>query len=414
MAAAQIVGTPVAAPVKAPATAAPATPAAPAASEPEAKGLTDLLDELPEPKVTDEEAAEASEGEDETPATEGEKPAPKTEEPAAGDDDERALEPDEKLLTDEALSTPEGVKRAAEVMRAAAKAFRARSASLDRYSMRIDKRAKTTAAERETVKADRAALEREVAPAKAAASRAVECFRVLDPHSGASTRDRLAAIGVLVAGDPRRGQEIYEEWSLGIAADGKVQRAPVDRETQARIDRLERQRLADEERDREGKTAAERTQMEAAVKQRQTEIVEAAKDAETYPVLAGRLEEDPEVETEIADYATALMVDYHKRTGRTLGKEKALAIIEGRLSKAVGGRAERAGNTGDGSGTPTKTPNSPARSAGKGKTVLPSSADRSTGIVREPKTPEERLAMNAKDPEFMDALFGSRWRSDNE
>jgi hypothetical protein len=386
-------------PAKAPPAAAVAAPPA-AEGEGDSKGLMDLLNDLPEPSVSEGEADEATtDGAEAETAEEKSSPAAATE-PAATTDDESALEPDEKLLTDEALSTPEGVKRAAEVMRAAAKAYRSRSAALDRFDMRLGRREKTLRTKAET-------FEREVGPTRAMASRATECFRVLDPGSGASAKQRLDAIGLLAAGDPARGQEFYEQWSIGIATDGKQPPPPIDREARARLERLERERTSGDE-------ARERERLTGEVEKKQAEIVEAAKDAAAYPALAAQLENSPEAAAEVADYATALMRDYYGRTGRTLAKEKALAIIETRLAKVVGDRAGRAGSPGDGSGTPTKTPSSPARSAGRGTTVLPSSADRSTGIVREPKSLEERTQMNARDPEFMDSLFGTRWRSDDE
>ncbi len=397
----------------------PAAPAAATQQQAEAdvgetKALADLLNDLPEPITAEEDGGEGGEG---AAAGEGEQPEVRERPSSTRNADELALDAanDAKLFTDDALATPEGVKRAGEVLKTAQAALTRRTGMLDRFDSRLNKRARQLKADREQFAAVQESFNRQVEPTRQMAARAAECFQVLDPSSGATAKQRFAAIGLLACGDPSRGQEYYEEWSLGIAADGKVPAPPVDREARARLERLERERQEAAARERETASTREREQLEGGIRQRQEEIVTAARDEEAYPVLAAQLEEDPEAAGEVAEYATALMVDYHGRTGRLLAKERALDIIEKRLAKRVGAPARRAGLSPEhGSGAPTKTPRSPTSAVGKGKTVLPSSADRSTGVVREPTSLDERTRMNARDPELMDEIFGSRWREQRE
>jgi len=102
----------------------------------------------------------------------------------------------------------------------------------------------------------------------------------------------------------------------------------------------------------------------------------------------------------VVEWVKRAMVKAHE-AGRPLDKATAIGRVEAKLARLSGKPATAATAAESGSST---NPGSPARGAGKGTTVLPTSADRSTGIVRTPKTERERDAENLRDPAFLELL----------
>ncbi len=375
-----------------------------AAAEP--MGLLDALEALPD---VPEEAtgAETPEAKDK-PAPEAKTPKVEAKpEPEAKSDPESKLDIDEALFTDEALASPDGVARAAEVVKVAAEATKERNQLLDRYNMRIKRKDEKVKRELEQgnakLAADRQALEQEFSPIRQAARDVSAELRILDPRSGASAIERFAALGRLNGG--MDGRELYEHWTLGIAADGKVP-APSRSEAQLqqRIDQLEgalRQRFEGEE---TAAGQAQIAQLRQGVAGQLAEISTMAQDAEKYPAIAARVaaaDDDGETLAEVTEWVKRAMVKAHE-SGKPLDKATAIGRVEARLARLSGGTpapAAQAAESGNSS-----SPGSPARGAGKGTTVLPTSADRSTGIVRTPKTERERDAENLRDPRFLDML----------
>jgi len=374
-----------------------------AAAEP--MGLLDALETLPD-VTEDTTGTETPEAKDK-PAPEAK--APKVEakpEPEAKSDPESKLDIDEALFTDDALAAPEGVTRAAEVVKAAADAVKERNRVLDRFDMRIkrkDEKVKRELAEGTTKLAqDRRALEHEFAPIRQAARDVSAELQILDPRSGASAVERFAALGRLNGG--MDGRELYEHWTLGIAADGKVP-APSRAEAtlRAEIDQL---RAALQQKLEGDTTAAEQAkvaELRQGVAGQLAEISTMAQDAEKYPTIAARVaeaEDDGETLAEVVEWVKRAMVKAHE-AGRPLDKATAIGRVEAKLARLSGKPATAATAAESGSST---NPGSPARGAGKGTTVLPTSADRSTGIVRTPKTERERDAENLRDPAFLELL----------
>jgi hypothetical protein len=389
-----------AAPVAETAASAPAPVVEAVESGDDSPGLIDLLDALPE--------------KGETLAKTSEKPEPEAKSsPKAGDadakpDDQKQIEAatDESLYTDEALASPEGVTRAAEVLKVGADALRKRNRALDRFDLRLGRRAEK---DRSETAAERQKLEAEFAPIKAlvpVAEKFTADLRILSPRSGASARDRLAALGRMVGQD---GQEFYEELSLGIATDGKTpEPSRSEKAMQAQLAALQAQLQRRDEGETERQAAARVEAAQANVAGEMAKI-EALAKTEAYPTISTRIAAGKLNSGEVAAYVKNLMVKAHQ-SGKPIDKATAIGIVEARLEAAVGGppaeRAAPAAESGNSSlpGKPSKL----------GKTVLPSSADRSTGNVVTPRTQEERRRLNARDPAVMDALFGDSWRQQPE
>jgi hypothetical protein len=333
------------------------------------------------------------------------KPEPEKPEPPKSDA-EQALDVDEALFTPEALATKEGVARAAEVTKAAVAAVKERNKILDRYDIRLkkkDERIKREASERQAKDAeDRRAWEAEREPMRHAAQEVIRELQILDPRSGASAVERFAALGRLNGG--MDGRQLYEDWTLGIAADGKVP-APSRAEATLRAE-IEQLRAALQQKLRGDEGAADQAKVEQlrqGVAGQMAEIKALAQNAEAYPAIAARVaaaDDDGETLDEVAEWVKRAMVKAHER-GTPLDKATAIGRVEARLARLTGGAPPAAKAAESGS---SPKPGSPARGAGKGTTVLPTSADRSTGIVRAPKTEAERDAENLRDPAFLDAL----------
>ncbi len=385
----------------------------PEVTEAPALGLVDLLEGIAaEPEKADEPEPEAkpekvngkklgAKKAEAKPEAEPEKPEEQKSDP------ESALDIDEAIFSDDALATPEGVARAATIAKAAADAVKKRNRVLDHYDMRIKRKdAKSKAeiaADRAKLDGERAAWEQgERAQLRAAANEVLPDLQILHPRSGASAIDRFNALGRLVKMD---GRQFYEDVSLGIAADGKLP-GPTRAETelQARINQLEahlQQKLQGDEAAAEQATKA---QLQQGIAGQLEEIKTLAQDAESYPAIAARVAEaddDGETLEEITDWVKRAMRKAYD-AGKPLDKATAIGRVEARLARLNGGVPKPATEVAESGSSPK--PGGPARGAGKGTTVLPTSADRSTGHVRAPRTEAERDAENLRDPAFRAAL----------
>lgn len=360
--------------------------------------FADVLETIgSEPEVADEAPSEPTATE--TPAAKG-APPKAAEQPKP--EHERAMDLDEALFTPEALATKEGVARAAEITKVAVAAVKERNRILDRYDIRIKKRdekIKREAGERQARDAaDRQAWESERAPMREAAQAVIQELRILDARSGASAIERFAALGRLNGG--MDGRQLYEDWTLGIAADGKVP-APSRAEAQLRAE-IQQLRGALHQKlqgDTEAQGQAQVANLKQGIAGQLAEIRTLAQNAETFPAIAARVEADPETLDEIADWVKRAMRKAYD-SGTPLDKATAIGRVEARLARLTGA-APAAATVAE---TGISKPGSPARGAGKGTTVLPTSADRSTGTIRAPKNEAERDAENLRDPAFLDAL----------
>lgn len=384
----------------------------PEVTEAPALGLVDLLEGIAaEPEKTDEPEPEAK-PEKVNGKKLGAKKAeakPATEEPPAEakSDPENALELDEQIFSDEALATPEGVARAAEVAKAAADAVKKRNRVLDHYDMRIKRKdAKSKAeiaAERAKLDGERQAWEQgERAQLRAAANEVLPDLQILHPRSGASAIDRFNALGRLVKMD---GRQFYEDVSLGIAADGKLPGpSRTEQALQAELAQIRAQLEQKLQGDTDAQARAQVSQLQQGIAGQLEEIKTLATDADAFPAIAARVADaDDEGETmaEVVEWVKTLMVKAHA-AGKPLDKATAIGRVEARLARLNGGTPRPAAEAAESGSSPK--PGGPARGAGKGTTVLPTSADRSTGHVREPRTEAERDAENLRDPAFRAAL----------
>jgi hypothetical protein len=143
--------------------------------------------------------------------------------------------------------------------------------------------------------------------------------------------------------------------------------------------------------------------MQSVVDQNLQEIRTMARDPEKYPVLVSQLDGDDGEEflEDSVQWVKKAIVAAHEK-GKPIDKATAIGRLEARLARLHGAKPAQAATAAE-SGSSTN-PGSPARGAGKGTTVLPTSADRSTGIVRTPKTERERDAENLRDPAFLELL----------
>lgn len=393
-------------PATAPATNGAAAAPPPAPVEGADVPFADVLEQLgSEPADAPGEAGPEETTAPETPKAK-EKSKPAAEPEPAKSEPESALDVDEALFTDEALSTKDGVARAAEIAKVAVTAVKERNKILDRYDIRLkkkDAKIKIEASERQARDAeDRRAWEQEREPMRQAAQDVLRELQILDARSGASALERFAALGRLNGG--MDGRQLYEDWTLGIAADGNV---PAPSRTEAALNAQLAELRAQLQQKLEGDTSqAARAQIETlkhGIAGQMAEIKTLAQNAESYPAIAARVADagdDGETLEEIAEWVKRAMVKAHS-SGTPLDKATAIGRVEARLARLSGKPV--AATTVAESGSSSK-PGSPARGAGKGTTVLPTSADRSTGIVRAPKTDAERDAENLRDPAFLDAL----------
>jgi hypothetical protein len=389
----------------------------PEAAEAPALGLVDLLEGIaaepetkdePEPEPEPEAKPEKVNGKKLGAKKAEAKPAVETEKvEEQKSDPENALEIDEAIFSDDALATPEGVARAAEVAKAAADAVKKRNRVLDHYDMRIkrkDAKSKAeVAADRAKLDGERAAWEQgERAQLRAAANQVIPDLQILNPRSGASAIERFNALGRLVQMD---GRQFYEDVSLGIAADGKVP-GPTRSEQalQAELQQIRAQLEQKMRGDTDAQTQAQVHQLKQGIAGQLAEISTLAQDAEAYPAIAARVadaDDDGETLGEVVEWVKGLMVKAHA-AGKPLDKATAIGRVEARLARLNGGAPRPATEVAESGSSPK--PGGPARGAGKGTTVLPTSADRSTGHVREPRTEAERDAENLRDPAFRAAL----------
>jgi hypothetical protein len=390
-----------------PATAAPA--ATNGAAPPEANlGLVDILEGIANTPEGDEpEAASEPEAAEAAPVAKakGKDKKPEPEKPAAVEKDkpdhEAAMAAAEDLLEGGTLP-PE----AAELVKATLDATRNRNRILDKYNDRVKKRDERSkaeiASERATFAKEKTEWEQSIAPQKQAARDVMAELSILDPRSGASAVQRFAALTRLNGG--LDGRQLYEEWTLGIAADGKVPEASrSEKALHDRIAQLEgalRQKL---EGDATAGEQAQQVQVENLNAGIEQLIRQEAGLAEKYPEIAARAEGD-DAEEFMSDLVAWVRKDLKRavKAGTPLDKATAIGRVEARLARLSGGRPVAAAEAAE-SGS-SKSPGSPVRGAGKGTTVLSTSADRSTGHVREPKTEEERDAENLRDPQFRAAL----------
>lgn len=382
-------------PAPSPAPEAPANDNAPEITT-DAKPLSGLtLDDLIPAK-----GSEESKG-DEQPANDNET-QPETKEPKA---EEQVTA--EQLFTAEALSTPEGVGRAREILLAAKSQLFNRHQRLDRFDTRLKRQAK-----------ELRAAQAEIEPVRNDARRFISEVKSLRAESGLSAKDRFVKMARLVGEDP---QEFYESVSMGIITDGKQAAAPKSKEYLA----LEKQ-LADiqAERQRERDQWAEQQQL-ARVEQMQarlTHLTEAiandCSNAASYPTLADQISQGGVTPGDAADWVVQFMTDHHRRTGVPLDRSEAIATLEARLARAVGGSVNRAPQGETRSGSRIQRPGSSASNAGKrAVTVTPTLADRSTGTSpKKPMkadkdwiVPPEHLDEIARDPELLAALGFDRF-----
>jgi hypothetical protein len=388
----------------------------PEAAEAPALGLVDLLEGIaaepetkdePEPEAKPEAKPEKVNGKKLGAKKAESKPATEEPPPEAKSDPENALEIDEAIFSDDALATPEGVARAAEVAKAAADAVKKRNRVLDHYDMRIkrkDTKSKAEiAADRAKLDGERAAWEQgERAQLRAAANQVIPDLQILNPRSGASAIERFNALGRLVQMD---GRQFYEDVSLGIAADGKLPGpSRTETELQGQIAQLQaalNQKLQDDQGAAERVALAEKSTLEQGIDGLIRE--EASSGEEKYPCVSQFLADDD------GGAAMAELVDWVRKdlrralkAGAPLDKATAIGRVEARLARLNGGAPRPATEVAESGSSPK--PGGPARGAGKGTTVLPTSADRSTGHVREPRTEAERDAENLRDPAFRAAL----------
>lgn len=397
--------------------------AAPAAEAAPVETITDVLASDNLDKFRDE-PAEAAEPEPakEKPAKRGGKPKAKDKpklsavanDEGPGDEEESDDEPAEPTeegepeelpenedaeaaaFSDDALSTPEGVKRAATIALAARAAAEKRNHILDRY----DQRSKARMADAKKIRESAEGLAEQTNGIRNAIARDLRLMR----EPGITGKEKLDALS-RISGRP--GHEVLDELTAGIMTDGREQpKDPTVRaleqalaESNARLDQFVEQQKAQQI---QGETAAQKHQIARVY----TEIQAEVEDSDTYPHIAAGIESEDWTPEEVADLVAGkdgIMVRHFRKKNARLDKSEALRILEGRLARRSG-TVERAPQGASGTGA-TKKPGSPARGAGRGTTLTPSVADRSTGSVRELKTREERIADLQRDPAALRQLF---------
>lgn len=376
---------------------APPSAASEAGDEAEAPSLVDMLTgaaEMPEDEdaSTEEEtnaeeapaAAETDGEEDDDEAEDGD-----AEEASDAEDDGDEDDPDENRLASEeafseaALKTAAGVKRAREIVLAERKAVDQRQKRLDRFDTRLHKREK---GHRARVAAEAQEIEQQKAIGRHVVS------LVAQTRKGTAA-ERLAALSAL-AGQP--GLEFLEELNMGVLADGKKSTSPEIERLRGELQRLESALV--EKQQQEERAAEQRDQQVKLdrVAQHRVEAAELGADAEKYPAVAAEIKKwGASMREQVGDWVVRKITTHYQRTGQRLDKAKALAILNARLVKAVGG-APSEPRKGSAVRDSVKSPVAQRRSAGRGVTVTSDLADRSTGIERE-LSREERIDELSRD-----------------
>jgi hypothetical protein len=366
-------------------------------TEAEAPSLIDMLNgsaELPEREEQDETEATDDEAAEETAddETEGEEPS-QPEAAAAGDDeaegagddgDEQNDEEVRKAFAPEALKTAAGVKRAAEIATKMREAAEHRQKRLDRFDRRLHKRERNWNAKKTE---EQQGIENEKATGR-------HMVALLGQMRRGNARERLAALSALT-GVP--GVELIEELNTGILADGK-QPAPSREvlELRATVEQLLQEQAAREEQSAQAHAQANRNAKIERIDHHRREAAELGTDAEKFPLVAAEIEKWGEpMSAQVGDWVVKFITDHHKKTGVRLDKATALGKLNARLA-AKSGEPRKGSSVRD----PAKSPVAQRRSAGRGVTVTPDLADRSTGSARE-LSRDERIDELARDPEAL-------------
>jgi hypothetical protein len=384
-----------------------APPPAPASDEAgeEMPDLVDMLTgeaEMPEraPEAEDDDEEESGDEASEdgsSAAAEGDEETP---EAAETEDDEAETAADEESVdnkiaedaafSDAALKKPEGIKRAREIVLAARKGVQQRQKRLDRFDTRLHKREKGFRAWSD---GQRQEIEQGQTLARHVSS-------LLTQARNGTAAERLAALSSL-SGVP--GLELLEELNMGVLSDGKKPNNPEVAQLRNELARLYAAINEKERKEQEAVEQREHKHKRTRVAAHAEEAAELGADAEKYPAVAAEIEKWGEpMREQVGDWVVRHITDHYKRTGERLDKAKALGRLNARLVKRAGAPPSEP-RKGSSVRDPAKSPVAQRRSAGRGVTVTPDLADRSTGVERK-LSREERIAELARDRDAMKSL----------
>ncbi|HEX6831517.1 MAG TPA: hypothetical protein VF090_08240, partial [Methyloceanibacter sp.] len=306
----------------------------------------------------------------------------------------------EKLFADEALSTPEGIKRARQILLAAKEATELRQRKMDRSHVKIRRREQAIGEREQAAEAKSARADKfiQVGQQFMQGMEIIRGARTAAPAEIMAMLDKLAG----GRGDSEAGTRLAEEMLIAVHADGKA--PPVSRtekELRERVEALARQREADLAANQAEREAIEERGLKGSIAQGTKALRSVALNAQAYPSIAAAVA-DPESDVDadgVVSYLTEMLESHFEENREPLDWNTAIGMLEAKLARFYGQRPAQAAN---GSGQPQR-PRTGAPRRGAPTTVLPASADTSSGRGR-PLTHEERLDELARDPSFFEEL----------
>lgn len=350
------------------------------------------MDEADAPAEATEATEAAPELEAEAPEVETTEAEPETNDNAEADNEPAAPKPswDDTLpqdaFTPDALSRPEGVAKAAELIEEKRVQLFRKGRELDGRDIRQKQRESKW-------KQTRSQHLQEVENFRAFAQ---DVHATIGMARNGNAAQRIDALGRLFGGD---GRKIYEELSMGILRDGKpVKKTPEVEQLEAKLERMERVLLQQQQHEQQARIQAEQHQMLNVIEHRKQEIAQLA-GSEHFPATAHYMSAGQA--RAIVDYALELKREHLDATGLVLDDTATLSRIERELAPSLAGRVAQQPTS---AGTSQKPGVKAQRSPGQ-RSVTPSTGAQSGGSTRA-LTEEERLEELARDPDFVASLFG--------